>query len=67
MKTSPDPIICPRCHSARLKGWPELTADEKLIFELVLKNSEYPPAQRKKHRYCVRCMHQEPNDSPIIA
>lgn len=47
--------ICPRCHSAKMKGWNELDTEEKMLAEKLSASAEFTPEERKKHRFCVRC------------
>lgn len=46
---------CPRCGSARLKNWDELTSDEKFTAERLPASAEISPEQRKRHSFCPRC------------
>jgi hypothetical protein len=48
--------ICPRCLSAGLKSWSELTADERLVFARHPATARIPLERRKKHRFCTRCL-----------
>jgi len=45
--------ICPRCDALTMKSWPEMTDDEKDMFERL--TTKLPLAERKKHRFCTRC------------
>ena len=47
--------MCPRCDGGRLKGWDELTDDERFLAERLPASAEYSAAERKKHRFCTRC------------
>ncbi|MBS1792672.1 MAG: hypothetical protein JSS81_02390 [Acidobacteria bacterium] len=50
---------CPKCGARRLKTWDELTPEEKMIAERLPASAAYPPAERKRHRFCTRCNHEE--------
>jgi len=50
---------CPRCGSIKMKDWTELTDEEKFLAERLPMSAEYTPKERKKHRYCTRCWHEE--------
>jgi len=59
-RTSDD---CPACGAARLRAWGELSEEER---EVVRRIST--PAEREtRHRWCVRCWHEEADDSPRSA
>jgi ssDNA-binding Zn-finger/Zn-ribbon topoisomerase 1 len=47
--------ICPRCRSARLKSWNELTSDEKFTAERLPASAEISPEERQQHSFCPRC------------
>jgi hypothetical protein len=51
--------ICPRCEAALLKDWDELTDEQKFLVERLPASADFPPEQRKKHRYCERCWFEE--------
>ncbi|HEY0049076.1 MAG TPA: hypothetical protein VGB68_07310 [Pyrinomonadaceae bacterium] len=53
--------ICPRCEASLLKEWRDLTDEQKFLVERLPLNTEFPPAERKKHLYCPRCWHEVPN------
>jgi hypothetical protein len=42
-----------------MRDWDELTDDEKLLAERLPASAEYSTAERKKHRFCVRCWYEE--------
>jgi len=56
---------CPRCDS-RLKAWSELTDDERIAAEHQPASGDFPPAQRKKHRFCTRCWFED-TENPATA
>lgn len=51
--------ICPKCGSPKMKTWPELTEDEKLLVKSLPMSAEYTLAQRKQHHFCTRCWFEE--------
>jgi hypothetical protein len=42
-----------------MKTWPELTEDEKSLAKSLPLSAEFTPAERKQHRFCVRCWFEE--------
>jgi RNase P subunit RPR2 len=48
---------CKNCGSMKFKTWEDLTDDEKFIIERLPDNSEFTIEQRKKHRFCKRCLY----------
>ena len=56
--------ICPQCGSHKFKPWADLTDEEKMLAERLPASAEYSPAERKKHRFCTRCWHEQ-TESPI--
>jgi hypothetical protein len=53
--------ICPRCQTARLKNWDELTSDEKFVVERLPKGAEFSGEERKRHSFCPRCWFETEN------
>lgn len=51
--------ICPRCDSSKMKDWKDLTDEQKFLIERLPLNSDFTPAERKKHRFCERCFFEE--------
>jgi hypothetical protein len=43
----------------RLKGWNDLTDDEKMLAGRLPMSAEYDLSKRKKHRFCTRCWFEE--------
>ncbi len=50
--------FCPKCGSPKIKGWDELTADEKFMVERLTAPGKFSPEDRKRHRYCARCFYE---------
>jgi hypothetical protein len=48
--------FCPRCQGAPLKGWYELTAEERLVAsQRPSPDDDSLDHRRKNHCWCVRC------------
>ena len=58
---------CPKCHSPKMKSWPELTADEKLLVKSLPLSVEFTLIKRKKHRFCTRCWFEETENTLATA
>lgn len=54
--------ICPQCGTAKLKNWQDLTDEQKFLVERLPLNTDFTPAQRKKHRFCERCWFETINE-----
>jgi hypothetical protein len=48
--------LCPHCRK-KLVNWDELTEVEKTVFQSKPTNCEL--SQRKKHRFCPRCLFED--------
>lgn len=46
---------CPRCLSARLKNWKELSGDEKFTAERLPASAGFSKKERENHLFCTRC------------
>ncbi len=55
--------LCPRCGSARLKSWAELTDEEKMLSERLPASAERPLSERKKHLFCTRCWFESKDEA----
>jgi hypothetical protein len=42
-----------------MKSWDELDDKQKFLVERLPRNTEFSPAQRKKHRFCERCWFED--------
>ncbi|MBK8466889.1 MAG: hypothetical protein IPL32_13755 [Chloracidobacterium sp.] len=51
--------LCPKCHLPKLQSWHELTNDEKLLAKSLPLSAEFTLAERKKHRFCIRCWFED--------
>jgi ribosomal protein S27AE len=58
---------CPKCGSPKIKSWPELTDEQKMLVKSLPASTEYPLSQRKKHRFCTRCWFENFDQDQIIA
>lgn len=59
MKSLADEKTCPHCGAPKMKSWRELSDEQKFLFERLPLNTDFPPEQRKKHRFCERCWFEE--------
>lgn len=50
---------CPRCLFPLLGTWDDLTDEQKLLVERLPASADFPLEQRKKHRFCTRCLYEE--------
>lgn len=58
---------CPKCGSAKLKSWHELTDDQKMLVKSLPASAEYPFQMRKNHRFCTKCWFEtSDNDSSRV-
>lgn len=48
---------CRNCGSTKFKSWDELSEDDKFITKRLPDNSEVSDEQRKKQRFCKRCLY----------
>jgi len=51
--------ICPQCGAVKMKGWQDLTDEQKFLVERLPRNIDFPPEQRKKHRFCEQCWFEQ--------
>lgn len=52
--------FCPRCGSPKMKSWDELTEDQKFLIEKTPLSADFTLEERKKHRFCERCLFETP-------
>jgi len=57
--------ICPRCGSARLKSWSELTGEERMLAERLPTSAQLPLSERMKHRFCTRCWFETKDEATL--
>ena len=50
--------VCPQCGMPKLKTWSELNSDQRFLAERLPLNSEFSPAERKHHLFCVNCWNE---------
>jgi hypothetical protein len=50
---------CPKCHTAKMKTWRELTEDEQILVRSLPLSAEFTLKERKKHRFCTRCWSED--------
>lgn len=55
---------CPRCGHV-LKSWNDLTDEQQMLAERLPISTEFPLAQRKKHRFCTRCWFEVEDSGPV--
>lgn len=60
-------IICPRCHSAKMKSWNELDTEERMLAEKLSASAEFTTQERKKHYFCVQCWYEQFSHGEIVA
>jgi len=53
------PDRCPRCDHQTLKAWSDLNDEERMLVEKLPGSATYKCGQRKKHRFCMRCLYEE--------
>jgi len=44
----------------KVKGWEELSDEERLLAEKLPMSADYPLRNRKKHRFCTACWFEDP-------
>ncbi|HEY6187034.1 MAG TPA: hypothetical protein VIW80_05085 [Pyrinomonadaceae bacterium] len=50
---------CPHCGEGRLRGWAELTEEEREVARRLPASADYTPAERRStHRWCSNCWHE---------
>jgi len=55
---------CPRCERLGLKGWTELTDEEKEVVKRMPASAEYSLTERQRsHRWCTRCWFEDRGDA----
>jgi len=59
-KHNGDGYSCPRCAAARLRTWSELDEEECEVVRRLPASVDYKIEERMaRHRWCVRCWHEE--------
>jgi len=55
-----DGMMCPRCGVSRLRGWQELTEEEREVAKRLPASDDYTAKEREaRHRWCTRCWHED--------
>ena len=50
---------CPKCYEGVLRGWHELTEDEREVVKRLPGSVDYNPAEREPlHQWCTRCWYE---------
>ncbi|HWN08161.1 MAG TPA: hypothetical protein VNO50_02615 [Pyrinomonadaceae bacterium] len=50
---------CPRCYEGVLRGWTELTDEEREIVKRLPQSAGYESSERESsHRWCNRCWYE---------
>jgi hypothetical protein len=61
-ETSQD--LCPRCGSERLRAWGELDGEQREVVRRLPASAHFKLEERAaRHRWCVRCWHEETRDA----
>ena len=50
-----------------MKGWIDLTDDEKMLVQSLPMSAEFKLEERKKHRFCTRCWFEETENTLTAA
>ncbi|HZG53414.1 MAG TPA: hypothetical protein VEZ40_14885 [Pyrinomonadaceae bacterium] len=59
---------CPRCDAPRLRAWDELAAEEREVVRRLPAAASFPIEERTaRHRWCVRCWHEETGGARLEA
>ncbi|HEV7904181.1 MAG TPA: hypothetical protein VGO96_10095 [Pyrinomonadaceae bacterium] len=60
---------CPRCDAAgSLRAWSELEDEEREVVRRLPASAVYSQEERAaRHRWCVRCWHEETGGAPLEA
>lgn len=57
---------CPRCGASKTKEWKELDEEQKMLAEKMPANTAFSAEERKRHRFCERCLYEFRDDSMNI-
>ena len=51
---------CPKCDKAGMKGWDELSDEEREVVKRLPASADYSLEERKaSHRWCTRCWYED--------
>ena len=57
--------LCPRCGEGRLRGWNELSEEDRMIVRRMPESLDYSPGERESlHRWCANCWYEETESAP---
>ena len=55
-----DGTMCPRCGVGRLRGWRELTEEEREVAKRLPASADYTANEREAtHRWCTQCWFED--------
>ena len=56
---------CPRCGTARLRSWSELSDEEREVVKRLPASAEFSLEERQAiHKWCTRCWHEDISARP---
>ena len=56
---------CPRCGEGSLRGWDELSEEERVVARSLPESADYSPGEREAiHRWCANCWFEETEAAP---
>ncbi len=59
---------CPRCGEGELRGWDELSEEERIVVRSLSGSVDYSPGERETtHRWCTNCWYEETESAPCDA
>lgn len=59
---------CPRCGEGHLRGWDELSEEERMVTERMPEAVDFSPGERQSmHRWCTNCGYEETESPPCDA
>ena len=59
---------CPRCGEGQLRGWDELSEEERTVARSLSGSVDYSPGEREAmHRWCTNCWYEETESAPCDA
>lgn len=57
---------CPRCDAGRLRGWSELSDEEREVVKRLPGSTDYSIEDRaERHRWCTRCWYEDTGGEPL--
>jgi ribosomal protein S27AE len=59
---------CPRCGAGQLRGWGELSEEERIVAQRRRESADYSQAEREAmHRWCTNCGYEETENQTFDA